>query len=609
MHWRALRHGAPAARILALELDLDLSPDGVLVQINRAVGASLDQITDQDLLAQGARPTVRGTTVMEARVPVAHLARLVERLPAVGSLEIPAESEPEVGQHTTQGLKKTFADRLHCRGITGKGITIGVEDIGFSYWSSAESKGELPKNTGDPKYANSYHGTACAEVIADIAPDATIMPLTHTSMAKMQKFVDSDLQKSGINIISRSLSSTGGGFGGKTGAWCDMVKKAAGMGVAWINSAGNYGGGAFWRGTFTDVDNDGWHEFAPGIEVNRFSFTSSRQISIQLDWDDYPASAEDYDLYIYRASTSGGRWVQYTSHKNAQTGTQEPREYLKTKTASKGTYGFAIYRKKASKANMTFRAFKYHGGSDLAYYQRKGSLNTVAACPDVISVAAIPQKQYETGPQSESSSQGPTNDGRTKPDIAAPTYVQTSVKSSFSGTSAAAPHVAGAVALYIQATGKGARDAAQLVKFDSVPMGHPSPNNIFGDGRLSLAGKRAGWQCGPGNTGECITSCGSTGQGVCGNTCQWATCTPPAETCNGKDDDCDGQKDEDNVCAGQPDLGSDKGPLPVTDSGTDGAPGPAPEEEEEGCNCTLSGGPAPVPWILLLLLALARRRQ
>lgn len=608
VHWRFVHQGEAAARVLAVSLGLDLAPAGVLVQINRATGASLDQITDAALLDAGALPTVRGTTVMEARAPVDRLAALAERLPAVGSLEVPALSQPEVGRFTSQGVSHTFADRLHCRGITGKGIHVGVEDIGFSYWSSAESKGELPVNTGNPNYANSYHGTACAEVVADMAPGAKITALTHTTLAKMQSFVDKDLQNSGINIITRSLSSTGGGFGGSTGAWCDLVKKAANLGVAWINSAGNYGGGAFWRGKFSDPDGDGWHDFAPGIEVNKFSFTSARQISVYLDWDDYPASSEDYDLYIYRLD--GTKWIQYSSHKSAQTGTQEPREYLKTKTAPAGTYGVAIFKKKASKSGMTFRAFKYHGGSDLAYYQAAGSLNTVAACPDVISVAAVPQAQYVTGPQSSTSSQGPTWDGRTKPDIAAPTYVTTSVKSSFSGTSAAAPHVAGAVALYMEATGKSALDAARLVLHDSVPMGHPSPNNIYGDGRLSLDAKRVGWQCALNQDGPCTTSCGSTGQTTCAGGCLWGTCVPPAETCNGKDDDCDGQKDEDLPgCVPPADLGPDLGPdSALADAGSDGGQGPDPEEGS--CNCATSDSTRAPSWIILigLLWAVGRRR-
>lgn len=43
--------------------------------------------------------------------------------------------------------------------------------------------------------------------------------------------------------------------------------------------------------------------------------------------------------------------------------------------------------------------------------------------------------------------------------------------------------------------------------------------------------------------GACTTSCGSTGAQVCVDVCA-PRCTPPAETCNARDDDCDGACDE-----------------------------------------------------------------
>jgi hypothetical protein len=54
--------------------------------------------------------------------------------------------------------------------------------------------------------------------------------------------------------------------------------------------------------------------------------------------------------------------------------------------------------------------------------------------------------------------------------------------------------------------------------------------------------------CTPGDPVTCTTTCGSTGTGACTGTCTppiGAACTPPAETYNGRDDDCDGGIDED----------------------------------------------------------------
>jgi hypothetical protein len=50
----------------------------------------------------------------------------------------------------------------------------------------------------------------------------------------------------------------------------------------------------------------------------------------------------------------------------------------------------------------------------------------------------------------------------------------------------------------------------------------------------------------------CTTTCGSAGSETCGDDCRWGPCLPPAETCNGSDDDCDGLCDQtSSCCAGE----------------------------------------------------------
>jgi cysteine-rich repeat protein len=60
-----------------------------------------------------------------------------------------------------------------------------------------------------------------------------------------------------------------------------------------------------------------------------------------------------------------------------------------------------------------------------------------------------------------------------------------------------------------------------------------------------------GFACVMGATTACTTTCGTTGSGTCTATCTLPTgavCTPPAETCNALDDDCDGATDETFEC-------------------------------------------------------------
>ncbi|MBN1770704.1 MAG: DUF4215 domain-containing protein [Deltaproteobacteria bacterium] len=56
-----------------------------------------------------------------------------------------------------------------------------------------------------------------------------------------------------------------------------------------------------------------------------------------------------------------------------------------------------------------------------------------------------------------------------------------------------------------------------------------------------------GFACRAGETTSCTTTCGSVGAGTCTDAClppEPAACTPPAEVCNGVDDDCDALIDE-----------------------------------------------------------------
>ncbi len=57
-----------------------------------------------------------------------------------------------------------------------------------------------------------------------------------------------------------------------------------------------------------------------------------------------------------------------------------------------------------------------------------------------------------------------------------------------------------------------------------------------------------GYACGAGQTGPCATACGSTGTRSCLASCAWDTCIPPAETCNGVDDNCNATCDEGFTC-------------------------------------------------------------
>ena len=96
------------------------------------------------------------------------------------------------------------------------------------------------------------------------------------------------------------------------------------------------------------------------------------------------------------------------------------------------------------------------------------------------------------------SSQGPTTDGRIKPDISAPDGVATvsygdSFGFAFFGTSASAPHMAGAIALMKSRFGVFSLDDVQQILYGrALDRGVAGMDNIYGRGRLDVIGGQGG---------------------------------------------------------------------------------------------------------------------
>ena len=121
-----------------------------------------------------------------------------------------------------------------------------------------------------------------------------------------------------------------------------------------------------------------------------------------------------------------------------------------------------------------------------------GSIGTPANAPEAIAVGAT--TEYDS--LAYFSGQGPSfYPDEQKPELSAPgSYVLSSVDSggydSYSGTSMAAPHVAGLIALLVSADLQdGVRDfdveeMERLMTLSAVDLGEPGPDNLFGYGRI-----------------------------------------------------------------------------------------------------------------------------
>jgi subtilisin family serine protease len=118
--------------------------------------------------------------------------------------------------------------------------------------------------------------------------------------------------------------------------------------------------------------------------------------------------------------------------------------------------------------------------ADIEPHSPEGSVIVPATSPLVVAVGAI---NLSSNGLESFSSQGPTDDGRVKPDLTAPdgNTSESGLGGRFGGTSAACPHAAGFAALIKQIdpvlNGSALRD--QLVAAVK-PRGISPPNNSYG---------------------------------------------------------------------------------------------------------------------------------
>ena len=413
------------------------------------------------------------TTAIKITVPISQLRTLVAQLSGISFIRPPYMPYPLAV--TGQGVAAIGASAFHAAGYTGSGAKVAVIDLGFAGLSAAQASGDMPYSaimqdfTGTGISSGISHGTAVAEIAYEIAPAAQLYLIKIGDEVDLDQAVTYCLSN-GIDIINHSLGWYNTNFYDGTGTIADIAKRAIAGGILWVNAAGNEAE-SHWEGTFSDGNADTWNDQSASLYAS-----SGSQVILYMTWDNWPAASSDYDLYLYDPSNS----LVASSTKN-QTGTEEPTESIMTPVPTTGTYTVRI--KGAGSRRLELYSLYHNLSPALA----SSSLLAPADVAEVVAVGAIGYAQYTTGPQESYSSQGPTNDGRTKPDLCTPDNVSTGTSpyTTFAGTSGAAPHASGAAALLLsrEPTLSGSALRSRLLA-QTVPMGSA---NVYGQGRLFLS--------------------------------------------------------------------------------------------------------------------------
>lgn len=442
------------------------------------------------------------TPVVEGWIPLGQVAA-VEAIDSVRSVNAVARAGVDSGTVLSQGDASHNGPAARALGVSGAGLNVGVISDSMDHLgtglAASQASGNLPANVtvlSDNDPFGTDEGRAMAEIIYDTAPGLNrIYFASGTASGAVGKANAIDaLVASGVNIIADDIYYLDQPYF-QDGVVAQAVDAAKAAGVAYFASAGNRARQS-WEGTFaaSGANND----FGGGdTSQTVVTVPSGSTVELVLQWDEpWGAATTDLDVQLRRTDNA----TLLASSSTANIGALPLEDaFWYNNTASAVSVDLRIIRQ-AGVRNPFMKYIARGNFGTFTVAEHATNSNTInpdaAAASGSTAVAAVNYAQAGLNSPEVFSSRGKLTrrfdkngvalgspEVRQKPQIAGADGVATSVGgfSTFYGTSAATPSVAGVAALVWSA--QPALTVPQLVSILESPsntINCTAPNNPDG---------------------------------------------------------------------------------------------------------------------------------
>jgi hypothetical protein len=448
------------------------------------------------LARAGASLDALSRSYVRLLVPVHRLDQLAGQFPDQRlRAPYPAHADFGVGSRVSQSVALTAADGYQAGNLDGSGVKVAVVDLGFANLNNAVSQGELPPGTCGPGLNQDFtgsglqsgtpHGTGVAEHVVDMAPGVELHCLKVDDLVGLQNAADY-INNNNIQLANHSVAWAYASYYDGTGPVNNIINESRNNdGVFWTISSGNFAR-KHWRGSWLDTDGDDVLEFVAGDELMALSGGAS-SIAVFLNWDQYGTSNRT-DLKFELLDSLGVVRAASDANQTAPDRALPYEAVIFSYQSSQAPYRLRVsYVGGVNPAGLDVTLFSFN--HDFEHRVAASSLMDPASAAGAFSVGAVNQASWQqaTPPVESFSSQGPTNDGRLKPELVAPDGTVSLTYGNSFGTSFSSPTTAGAAALLLQESpGLSAGALGSILAVQAIDVGIAGADPVYGAGKLQL---------------------------------------------------------------------------------------------------------------------------